>query len=129
MDYQRDERRVHLIVYHLVWTPKRRKPVLVGGVAEDCRRLIGEKCQEQGWTVLELAIQPDHIHLFVQVWPSTSAAEVVKECKGITSRHLRKKYPQLLKLPSLWTRSYFAATAGNVSGETIQQYIKAQKGL
>ncbi|MFA5048245.1 MAG: hypothetical protein WC516_04455 [Patescibacteria group bacterium] len=24
MDYQRDEHRVHLVVFHLVWTPKRR---------------------------------------------------------------------------------------------------------
>ena len=29
MDDQRDERRVRLIVYRLVWTPKRRKAVLV----------------------------------------------------------------------------------------------------
>lgn len=129
MEYQRDEHRVHLIVYHLVWTPKRRKPVLVGGVAEDCRRLIVEKCQEQGWTVLELAIQPDHIHLFVQVWPTASVADVVKACKGVTSHYLRKKYPHLLKLPSLWTRAYFAATAGNVSSETIKRYIAAQKGF
>jgi REP element-mobilizing transposase RayT len=27
-----------------------------------------------------------------------------------------------------WTRSYFAATAGNVSQETIYRYIEAQKG-
>jgi putative transposase len=46
----------------------------------------------------------------------------------VTSRELRAKYPQLLKLPSLWTRSYFAATAGNVSQETIKRYIEAQKG-
>ena len=25
MEYQRDEHRVHLIVYHLVWCPTRRK--------------------------------------------------------------------------------------------------------
>jgi len=43
---------------------------------------------------------------------------------------LRKKYASILnKLPSLWTRSYFVATAGNVSAETIQRYIEAQKGL
>jgi putative transposase len=43
---------------------------------------------------------------------------------------LRQKYPVVLKkLPSLWTRSYFAATAGNVSGAAIQRYIAAQKGL
>ena len=129
MDYQRDEHRVHLIVYHLVWTPKRRKAVLVGEVGVVCRQLILDKCQEQGWQVLELVVQPDHVHLLVQVYPTIAAAEVVKDCKGITSHHLRQQFPHLLKMPSLWTRSYFAATAGTVSGETIARYIAAQKGL
>ena len=91
--------------------------------------LIEAKCHGNGWQILELAIQPDHVHLFVRVWPTVSAAEVVKECKGITSHELRRRYPQLRKLPSLWTRSYFASTAGNVSSDTIQRYIAAQKGL
>ena len=128
-NYQRDEHRVHLIVYHLVWTPKRRKAVLTGNIATDCKILIEKKCSEMGWTILELAVQPDHVHLFVQAWPVTSAAEIVKECKGLTSHELREKYPVLKRLPSLWTRSYFAATAGNVSAEVIQRYIAAQKGL
>jgi putative transposase len=67
--------------------------------------------------------------VFVRCFPSNSAAEVVKECKGVTSFFLRKEFPELLKLPSLWTRSYFASTAGNISQETIQKYIDAQKGL
>ena len=129
MDYQRDEHRVHLIVYHLVWCPKRRKAVLGGSIAKDCQALIEQKCAEKGWEILELAIQPDHIHLFVRVWPTDSAADVVKECKGLTAHHLRKKYVVLRRLPSLWTRSYFASTAGNVSQEIIQRYITAQKGL
>ena len=128
MDYQRDEHRVHLIVYHLIWCPKRRKPVLAGPVAARGWELIEAKCVERGWEILALAIQPDHIHLFVRVWPSDSAAEVVKECKGVTSFALRREFPQLRKLPSMWTRSYFAATAGNVSQETIQRYIDAQRG-
>ena len=129
MEYQRDEHRVHLIVYHLVWTPRRRKAILLGEIARDCRNLIAEKCEERGWRIQELAIQPDHIHLFVQAFPEDSPAEIVKECKGITSFHLRKKYSAILKkLPSLWTRSYFVATAGNVSAKTIQKYIEAQKG-
>ena len=129
MEYQRDEHRLHLIVYHLVWTSKRRKPVLAGSIATDCRRLIEQKCAESGWHILELDVNPDHIHLFVQVWPTTAAAEVVKGCKGITSHELRQKYPVLKKMAALWTRSYFAATVGNVSAEMIQQYIAAQKGL
>jgi len=128
-DYQRDEYRVHLLLFHLVWTPKRRKPVLVGEVAKDCRRIIEAKCEEKGWIIKELTIQPDHLQLFIQVWPADSVSNVVKELKGITAFELRRKYPQLLKLPSMWTRSYFAATVGNVSAMIIEKYIAAQKGL
>jgi putative transposase len=129
MEYIRDEHRLHLIVYHLIWCPKRRKAVLVGPVAKDCRAIIQAKCAEKGWSIQELAIRPDHIHLFVRVWPSDAASDVIKEVKGITSHELRKKHPQLNKLPSLWTRSFFASTAGNVSQETIRHYIEAQKGV
>jgi putative transposase len=101
----------------------------VNAVAAECRQLIEQKCRAQGWNILQLAIQPDHVHLFVQVYPTNSAAEVVKECKGVTSRVLRQKYPQLRKLPSLWTRSYFSASAGKVSAQVIEAYIAAQKGL
>jgi putative transposase len=132
MEYQRDEHRVHLI-----WTPRRRKPVLKGRVAHDCRRLIEDKCSERGWQILELAVDPDHIHLFVRVSPSVAASDVVRHCKGLTSRELRRQYPFLKRLPSLWIRSYpstllrtgFASAAGNVSSETIQRYIAAQRGL
>jgi putative transposase len=30
-------------------------------------------------------------------------------------------------MPSLWTRSYFVSTAGNVSSETIKIYVENQK--
>lgn len=127
MDYHRDEHCVHLIVYHLIWCPKRRRPVLVGPVAKDCRAVIEGKLQERGWSLLELAIEPDHVHLFVRAWPTSSTYEIVKACKGITSNVLRKKYRHLIRFPSLWTRSYFASTAGNVSAETVHRYMEAQK--
>jgi putative transposase len=60
---------------------------------------------KKGWDILAVAMQPDHIHVFVRVWPSDSAAAVVKACEGITAFHLRREFPPLLKLPSLWTRS------------------------
>ncbi len=74
---------------------------------------------------------PDYIHLFVRVRPTKSAADVVNAVKGRTSHDLREKHPHLLRLPSLWTRSYVASTASNISADTIdtiQGYIDAQKG-
>ncbi|MGQ9529214.1 MAG: IS200/IS605 family transposase [Chloroflexus sp.] len=129
MEYQRDDHRVHLIRSHLVWTPKRRKAVLKDAIAVDGRRLIAQTCAERGWEMVELAIQPDHIQLVVRVWPSVSATDVVKEVTGRTAHELRARSAVVRKLPSLWTRSSFAATVGTVSNETVQRSIEAQKGL
>ncbi|TVM02857.1 MAG: hypothetical protein CV087_08350 [Candidatus Brocadia sp. WS118] len=51
------------------------------------------------------------------------------ERKGVTSHELQKRFKHLLALPSLWTRSYFASTASNVSQDVIKNYIAAQRGL
>ena len=87
-EYQRDEYRIHLIVYHLIWCPRRRTPILTGAMKERCQALLEEKCQTKGWTILALAIQPDHIHLFVRCFPGDSAADVIKECKSYTAYRL-----------------------------------------
>ena len=36
---------------------------------------------------------------------------------------------QLSKMPSLWTRSYFVSTTGNVSTETVKQYVESKKEI
>jgi REP-associated tyrosine transposase len=129
LEYQRDEHRIHLIAYHLIWCPKRRKAILVENVKHRCQEVLLAKCEEKGWQVIDLAIQPDYLHIFVRVWPTDSAADVVKELKGITSFHLRKEFsPIVSKLPSLWTRNYFACTVEQVSDSDIATYIEAQKG-
>jgi len=88
LEYQRVEQGVHLIVSHLIWCPRRRslfwKPIWVAEVKARGAQLIHEKYDTRGWTVLTLAIQPDHLPLLVRCYPSDSASEVVKECKGIT---------------------------------------------
>ena len=113
LDYQRDEHRVHLVVYHLIWCPKRRKSVLVGDSKQRCQQIIEQKCLEKGWAILELAIQPDHIPLFIRVWPMDSVASA-GEGDHLFSVAERISRPGFSKLPCLWTRSYFASTAGAV---------------
>ncbi len=61
--------------------------------------------------------------------PANAPSQVVKELKGFTSHELRATFPGLKTMPSMWTRSFFASTADNVSASTIQYYIQAQKGL
>ena len=69
----------------------------------------------------------DHVYMFVSVYPQQSIPDVVKQIKGATSHKLREEFSQLKNMPSLWTRSYFVSTAGNVSSETIEWYVNTQK--
>jgi putative transposase len=116
----------HLLNYHFVWIPRRRRPVLYGKVAKRLDGLIREKAKELGIEILALEIQPDHVHLFASSPPNLSPGQIMFRIKGYTARVLRKEFPELLKLPSMWTRSYFVSTAGNVSSEVIRKYIERQ---
>jgi len=75
--------------------------------------------------VLELAINPDHIHLLISAYPTIPAHKIMKRIKGGSSNILRGEFPELLKLPSLWTHSHHVSTIGAISKETIEKYIEA----
>lgn len=115
--------------YHIVWCPKYRRPVLVDPVAGRLRALLAEKADELGMTIHALEIMPDHVHLFVESDPTRCVAEIVNRLKGSTSRMLRREFPSLRsRIPTLWSRSYFAGSIGHVSAATIERYIAEQKG-
>ena len=124
--YQHKNTSVYLLNYHFVFCPKRRRKVLVGAVRERLIELVKLKAQELKWDVIALEVMPDHVHLFIGVDPDVSPTQVMYRLKGYTARVLRDEFPHLLKLPSLWTRSYFVSTAGNVSSQKIRHYIENQ---
>lgn len=126
MEYKSNQRQIYLLNYHVVWCPKRRKPVLVGDIKTRLEAILRQVSVEKNLEILAIEIMPDHIHLFISAYPQLAVHRIVKLLKGRSSNILRKEYPELLKLPSLWTRSYFISTAGNVSSETIKKYIESQ---
>jgi putative transposase len=128
--YRRNAGAVYSLKYHLVWCPKYRRAVLVGSVGRDLKALIQEKAEQLGATVHALEVMPDHVHLFVESDPTLPVQFLVNQFKGYTSRVLRERYPSLKsRLPSLWSRSYYAASVGTVSEATVGRYIEAQKDV
>ena len=126
---KRTRHAVYQINYHMVWCPKFRHPVLAGEVGQRLAELIPRIVAELGGEVLDLTVMADHVHLFVSFPPTIAINQIMYRIKGSTSHQLRKEFPALnSRLPSLWTRSYYAGTAGQVSAETIQRYIEAQQG-
>jgi len=123
-DYNTHNHVTFLINYHFVFIPKRRRKVLTGAIATRTRQIFAELAIEKGWDILALEVAPDHIHLFISVKPTDTPHLIIKAFKGRSSRYLRQEFPELLKLPSLWTSSYFVSTAGNISSESVRKYIE-----
>jgi len=120
----------HRLQLHLVWIPKYRKRVLQGKIAIRLKRLLYEACKINRWWIGELSIQPDHVHVMIQIKTSNSVAEVVQILKGGTSRIIRKEYPELEEFlwgDSFWADGYFAETVGHVEEEVIRKYIREQQ--
>ncbi len=102
--------------------------MLKGAIAERLQELIYETAQQINCKVLAVEIMPDHVHLFLNCPPNLSPAEIMFRIKGRSAHALRQEFPDpLMKMPSMWTRSYFCSTAGNVSSSTIEKYIANQK--
>jgi len=119
------------IAYHLVWIPKYRRKILTGEVAAECKRLIHECAEQQGFEILALETDVDHVHCFVSAPPRFSPAVIASLLKGYTSKFLREKFPALKKRcgkEQLWTQAYYVGTAGAVSAEVIRRYIMECQG-
>ena len=114
--------------YHVVFCPKYRRKVLVNGVDERLKTILIETIEKWGQELVELEVMPDHVHLLIGCDPQFGIHRLVKYLKGTSSRYLRQEFPQLKRrLPSLWTNSYFVATTGGITLETLKRYVEGQK--
>jgi len=128
MRYKTNNNIVYSCKYHVVWCPKYRRKVLVGGVSERLKELIEQRCAEIKVDLIEIEIMPDHVHLLIEVDPQFGLNTAIRSIKGYTARVLRSEFKELTtRLPALWTNSYFVSTVGGAPLEVIKEYIENQK--
>jgi putative transposase len=119
----------HRLKYHLVWIPKYRKRVLRGPLARRLYELIEQCADMNQWTVEELNVQVDHVHLLIQLPPKEAVAHAMQLLKGGTSKVIRQELPELEEFlwgDSLWADGYFAESVGQVTEATLKAYIQNQ---
>ena len=129
-DYTHKKGIVYKNQFHIIFCPKYRRKVLVNGVDERLKEILFEIAGEKDVEIKALEIMPDHVHIFIDFDPRITLHKIIKDFKGISSRILREEFPFLKsRLPSLWTRSYFACSIGHISEEAIKKYIENQKNI
>ena len=120
---------LHRLRFHMVFVPKYRKRVLEGMVAARIAELFAQACDVMGWELHELSVQPDHVHLLIQVNPRDSIAGVARRLKGGSSRVIRSEFPDLVEFlwgDSFWSDGYFSESVGQREEHVIRRYIQNQ---
>lgn len=121
---------VYSLQYHIVWCTKYRKAVLVEPIASRCKERLQTLAEEYQFTILEMEILPDHIHLLLDCKPQFKISDMIKILKGNLARWLFLDYPELKRHlwgGHLWNPSYCVVTVSDRSLQQVQEYIQTQK--
>ena len=111
-------------------------------MAEAAEEIIRETCKELDIQIIDMAVNIDHVHLFIKYPPKYSVSWIAKRIKGRSSKLLRDRFPQLkewcaghLWAPSCYHKSFIKSFIKNASQsvghgwEVVGRYISGQKGL
>jgi len=116
--------------YHVVWVPKYRFRILTGSVKEAAEAGVQAICGYAGCEVMELNVQPDHVHLVLMIPPKVSISDLLGRVKGQTSMKLFHQFRYLKKKPywgnHFWAKGYCVDTVG-LDADMIRKYVRYQE--
>ena len=130
MSVRRTKHAVYDLKYHLVWIPKYRKHILKKEISDYLKEVFGQVAEEYEFRIDTMEVMEDHVHIFVEVPPKYSPAQVVQIMKSISAREAFSKFPELRKqlwAGELWNDGYFVRSVGDkVTADMIRKYIEYQ---
>lgn len=121
---------VSKLVVHLIFTTKYRRKIFDGTMLQQIRESFQSAAEKLEIEILEMDGEADHVHVLVAYPPKLSISVLVNNLKSISSRRVRILNTNLRKVSNsgvLWSRSYFACSAGGATIETLKAYIASQK--
>lgn len=118
------------LVVRLIFTTKYRRKIFDGMTLQQIRGAYQSAAEKLEIEILEMDGEADHVHVLIAYPPKRSVSVLVNNLKSISSHRLRILNTNLRKVSNsgvLWSRSYFACSAGGATIETLKAYVASQK--
>ena len=129
-DYLRRRHSVTKLVVHLVFTTKYRHKLFDGYMIQQLRDAFESACEKLECELLEMDGEQDHVRLLIAYPPKLAISVMVNNLKATSSRRLRILNTHLSaqsKSGVLWSRSYFACSAGGATIQVLKEYVNSQR--
>ena len=118
----------YLNQYHIIWTPKYRRKVLVSKyIKDELRRMFKYIAKWKQLRIISWHIGDEHIHLYIIIPPKYSVSYIVAVLKTKSSTWIKKKSKRIPKGP-FWCRGFFCTTIG-INEYVIKTYIEEQNRI
>lgn len=127
--FLRKRHSVSKLVVHLIFTTKYRRKLFDGQMIAQLREAFGSAAAKLECEIIEMDGERDHVHLLIAYPPKLAVSVMVNNLKSVSSRLLRQQNTHLRmqsKTGLLWSRSYFACSAGGATIETLKAYVLSQ---
>lgn len=145
-DLDRGNHVVYSLHYHIIFVIKyRRKALYNDKIRERLKEIFrdlavnlkvthydktGAKIEESNPVeIVSMEATPDHVHLLIKGTPQTDLVNLVNIFKGVSSRYLRKEFPEIKNLlwgDSFWSDSKFVMSTGQVGLDVLMRYVESQ---
>ncbi len=131
-DYNHGHRHKFLLRYHLILVCKyRRKLLSANNISFDIKTLAIHIANYHNVHIHYMEADKDHLHLMIETTPNINLSDFVRTLKSYTTYHIWKKYtPYLGKCfwneRTFWSDGYFISSIGEVSSDTLKNYIENQ---
>ena len=132
MSLNRGSYNKYLLQYHLILVIKYRKQLFINNqISDGIKQFSYDICKKHNINIKYMETDKDHIHYMIETKPNMNLSIFIKIIKSYTTYNIWKKYDNFLKQyfwkeHTFWTDGYFICSIGNVSEETLKNYIKNQ---
>ena len=128
--YKKTNHSVGVVMLHLEWCTKYRYKIFrktkYKNLLEACIRRSASRNKIK---IIELDVQPEHVHCVVEVSFTISVSKVLQFLKGGSAKLFFEFAPRMrLRYPRghLWSRGKFASSVGFVQLDKVTEYVRNQ---
>lgn len=116
--------RHHQLLYHIVFSTRKRQPVLIDGFREHVfAYLAGIATNLEGFA-LRVGGYYDHVHLLVRIPAKLAVSDFVGTLKSNSSKHINDTNSSLKKFS--WQDGFGAFTVSQSRKDSVDRYIERQ---
>ncbi len=109
---------------HITWSTKERARVFHGNLTIILKDYLIEKCTELNTSLLSVNVQPEHLHVLIDLPANLCLSDFVQKTKGSSSHWVNQH--NLINSKFSWQRGYGAFSVSSSQLEIVKNYIRTQ---